>query len=540
MKKSSKAINNIWMLTREYGDLAGAGGVKDVTDQLSRALAKWNGRKVSVVLPLYGFIDPVAHGFTSLSDPLDQGRSLVYEVDMNYDGEERRESVQVWHGKSARVDLYLLDSPRFREKKDVYTYTAEEEAEDPYKAQGEGHFDYFAMNLLLQKGALQLILLLRQKPDILHCHDGHTAVLPAIVEETPWLRSYFRGTGCLVTIHNAGAGYHQDVFDLPFAQAITGLPRHVILKSRLQDAFDPLIAAGLYARVNTVSENYAAELQNGVEDEQTGWLGHHLLDMGCLLEGITNGVDPQTFDPTKGEDIGLAAAYDITDDRSMAGKQRCKSALIEALAVRKQEDGVRQYGYLDKERQCPLFSFIGRLSAQKGVDILHDAVLEPALQGKDFQIVILGGGTTRMERELIALTERSESAGKICFLAGYNSQLANTVYSAGDFFLVPSRYEPCGLTDFIAQLFGNLPIVHHVGGLVKVLDNRTGFSYVDNSPTALAQAMERAMEAYRDRQSIRTMQKEAVRIIEEKFTWNVVKNHYLQLYKKAIEDKLTK
>ena len=104
------------MLTREYGALAGAGGVKDVVAQLSRALARWSARKVSVVLPLYGFIDPALHGFSPLADPLFDTKELEYQVDMNYSGEERRESLRVWYTKDQRVTVYLLDSPRFQEK----------------------------------------------------------------------------------------------------------------------------------------------------------------------------------------------------------------------------------------------------------------------------------------------------------------------------------------------------------------------------------------------------------------------------------------
>ncbi len=537
MKKTKQSVGNIWMLSREYGGLAGAGGVKDVAEQLSRALAAWSGRKVSVVLPLYGFIDPVRHGFSSLQDPEQQGKELGFEVDMNYADQERQEKVTVWYAKSARVHIYLLDSPRFREKKGVYTYTSADELENPAWQRGEGHIDYFAMNLLLQKGAIQLLLFLQECPDIIHCHDGHTAVLPAIIAETSWLKSYFRRAAFLVTVHNAGVGYHQDVADLPYAQAMTGLPWSVILKSRLAGNFDPFIAAGHYAVMNTVSEKYATELQESIDDEQTGWLGHHLLDIGARLEGVTNGVDPEAFDPGKGEKIGLAAAFDPRDDTRMAGKQQCRDVFIQDLARSGSLIGVNQYGTLDGNCDGPLFTFIGRLSAQKGVDILHGALLELSKRETNFQMAILGSGTAALEHEIIALTKQSENMGRFCFLEGYSPEIANKIYSAGDFFLVPSRYEPCGLTDFIAQLFGNLPIVHHVGGLVKVKDGQTGFAYRENSIASLAQVMERALQAYRDKQLIRKMQKEAVRLIEERYTWKEVKKHYLQLYKKALLEK---
>ena len=104
-----------------------------------------------------------------------------------------------------------------------------------------------------------------------------------------------------------------------------------------------------------------------------------------------------------------------------------------------------------------------------------------------------------IEEDLIGLTRAKENKGRICILRGYDQQLASQVYAAGDFFLIPSRYEPCGLTDYIAQLFGNPPIVHNVGGLVKVQDGKTGFAYIDHSSAALMGAMQKAMQVYRSK-----------------------------------------
>ncbi len=527
-------MKNIWMLSREYGELAGTGGVKDVALQLSRALARWPGRQVSVVLPKYGFVEPELYSFAPLADPLFSEKRLEFPVDMNYVAVERHEIIQVWFAKQERVSIYLLDSPRFQEKNDVYTYSNEDEKNDPWKKQGEGHFDYFAMNLLLQKGALQLIMLLQQKPDIIHCHDGHTAVLPAIINENSWLSSYFRSSGCVVTVHNAGRGYHQEVSDLPFAHAMTSLPLKVIMKSRLNGSFDPLIAAGHYAVLNTVSENYARELQETMDDEMTDWFGHHLLDMGVKLEGVTNGIDPDDFNPAQGVEMGLGFSFDPLDDFSMDGKEKCKNLFISHLAVREEMAGIDQHGWLEEGLDYPLFTFIGRLSHQKGIDILLQAIRLLLKQKQKYQIIILGNGGAEIVKELIEITEEPGREGRVCFLSGYNPNLANRVYGAGDFFVIPSRYEPCGLTDFIAQLFGNLPIVHHVGGLVKVIDGVTGFSYDQNSPEILATTMIRAMNVHENAQMIRKMQKQAVQNIETNYTWKVVMKSYLKLYKKSI------
>lgn len=577
MKKAAAAINTIWIITREYGTLAGAGGVKDVTRQLAAALAR-SGRAVSMVLPLYGFMDPEPLGFSRLD--------LTFDLDMSYPQEERRESVSVWHQRS-EIDLYLIDSPRFREKTGIYTYTAQDERHNPTHRQGEGHYDYFAMNLLLQKASLCLMIRLGQRPDIIHCHDGHTALIPALVREQDGFRHYFQETGFAVTIHNAGIGYHQEIYDLPFAQVITGLPVRVIEDNLLDGAFDPFLAASAYAVLNTVSENYARELRETDDDLLTGGLGHTLQDRGVVLQGVTNGIDPADFDLKDYASLGLAAGFQPGVPQSLleegerplkstpphrplprerrragvreaaqpppglppsgggelrkgtlqGGKAICRAALCAAISDRSLTT-VRQNGEIVSRPDQALFTFIGRLSAQKGVDKMIEALKYLLPLDPDFQILIMGNGPKEIEEPLIKMTHDPRYLGRVCLLRGFDPIVANQVYAAGDFFLIPSRYEPCGLTDFIAQLFGNLPIVHHVGGLVKVVDGETGFAFHLHSGLALAETMRRALAIFRSSPSvITTMQRSAVTLIHERYTWDKVKDRYLKLYDAARESR---
>jgi len=528
-KQRTTQIKKIWMVTREYNGLAGSGGVKDVCRQLAEALARAK-KKVTVVLPLYGFMDPEQCELK----PLD----LVFSVDMNYAQEERRETVQIWQRKYNGVHLYLVDAERYREKRGIYTYTAEEEAENPANRQGNAYVDYFAMNILLQKATLALCVLLAEKPDVIHCQDAHTAVLPAMIREQEGYRHYFHHTGALVTVHNAGFGYHQEVGDLPFAKEICGLPYRFILDHLLDGKFNPFLAASSSAVLNTVSENYARELQHTDDDALTGWLGHRLLTRGVILEGITNGINPADFDPgceggESAADLGLAAPYDPAKGK-LTGKQTCKEALLRAIE-NNNIDGIEQSGTLNFTPDQPLFTMIGRLTAQKGVDVLMPALRALLDQDDRFQVLIQGTGAPEIEEDLITLAAAEANRGRICFMRGFNATLANQIYAAGDFFLIPSRYEPCGLTDFIAQLAGNIPIVHHVGGLVKVVDGVTGFAYQEHSSEALMAAMSRAIQVFREQPAvIRTMQKEAVLNIHKHYTWDKVIEHYLRLYHDAV------
>ncbi len=522
------------MFTREYGALAGVGGVKDVAAQLSRSLARWTGRAVKVVLPLYGFMNPREMDLSRLPDPDFPDKALEYDVTMNYTDRARKERVRVWHKVVDRVHIYLLESQRFQEKRGVYTYTREDFQRESWKIPGAGHVDFFAMNLLLQKGGLDLIMILGEHPQVIHCHDGHTAVTPAIMRECPGYNHYFRTTASLVTIHNGGIGYHQEVSDLPFVQAITGLPQAVINDCCLDHSFDPFIAASRYSLISTVSENYARELQETDNDYLTGWLGHRLQDDGVVIAGVTNGIDPLAFDTKAPEDLGIAAAYDIRDETDgLDGKIACKQELLRRVAQMPADPDGDRVGYLTETLDWPLFTFIGRLSDQKGIDILTEAMSLFLAEEPEAQVLCLGNGGEREEADLARAAADPNNIGRVCFLRGFNSKLANRVYAAGDFFVIPSRYEPCGLTDYIAQLFGNLPIVHHVGGLVKVVDGETGIGYQDNSPENLSKAMHRAVLMYRDKQLIRKMQRAAVEKIDQHYTWNGVMKKYVDLYKKT-------
>ncbi len=528
-----KMMKNIWMLSREYGDIAGAGGVKDVVCQLAEALAGWNGRTVQVVLPRYGFINCPDWGFIPLADPACSGRNLRLQVDMHQQDHAIREEISFFHRRINRVHLYLVEAERFRQKSDVYTYSEADERRVWWQHRSMGHHDYFAMNLLLQKAALELIIALDQTPDIIHCHDGHTAVLAAMIRENGGYRTYFRRSACLVTIHNAGHGYHQEIADIPYARAITELPTHVVDNNQLDRKFDPLLVAGQYALLNTVSENYARELQETDNDRMTGWLGHELLRRGVVIEGVTNGIEPRLFSPASDEE-NLPLRFDPgSQAEELPGKRFRQQALVEQLSIGQGPVGVECFGRLSTVMKGPLFTFIGRLSEQKGVDILIEAMSLLLREFAEARLLVLGSGSGELESRLIDLSEEEPFVGRVCFLQGFHSELAGEIFAAGDFFIIPSRYEPCGLTDFIAQLYGTIPVVRHVGGLVKVIDGTTGIAYSGESAADLREALVRAMTLYDNKAEVRRIQRQAIREIFNKYTWNKVMQRYLDLYRRA-------
>ena len=517
-------LTEVKMVTREYEGIAGAGGVKDVVQQLSEALVK-TGIKVKVFMPRYGFVNGEAKGF-ALTD-------VNFEIDMNYAHEERREKVSFWHNSINNVDVFLIEAERFAEKRGVYTYTAEDEKLNPMHRKGEGHFDYFAMNVLLQKAAILYDLWFGSKTPLFHCHDGHAAILPALIHELDGLRQFFKKSSSLITIHNAGIGYHQDVRDLPFAKAITGLPWKVINSSLLNGSFDPFLAGAQYGPINTVSENYARELQETDIDATTGWLGHALKSRGIKIEGITNGIDPKKYDPTQPEKLGLPAGFDPLHG-DMKGKQVCKQELLKRIKDKDTGDCIC-YGTINRDIGLPIITSISRLTEQKGMDCFAQALIQMFDEKEDFVCIVMGSGAPEIEAQLKAVAENPNAQGRMALLLGYDEKMANLVYAAGDFFVIPSRYEPCGLTDFIAQLFANLPVVRETGGLVKVKDGFNGFTYKEFSPFALKNALYRAVRIWKENLDfIEQMQKNGIMNIYKNYTWDKVVKKYIRLYEKAV------
>lgn len=529
-------VSEIWMVSREYGDLAGAGGVKDVVFQLARTLGRDPRRKINVILPRYGFMAPESDGFEAVMDPLFPHQELVLFIDIDQPGRPMTEVVRFHVKELDGVHLYLVEGERFREKKAIYTYTEEDEKSVFWKKASQGHVDYFAMNVLLQKAALDLLIALDIRPDIIHCHDGHTALLPAMIREIPGYKSYFRGSATVVTLHNAGRGYHQEIADLAFAASVTGLSPQLIQDNRLEDKFDPLLIAGGYSLMNTVSENYARELMDTDSDYMTGWLGRTLKARNIELRGITNGIDPELNNPKVIAGGDPDFSYDPLDpDDDLSGKARCRDELVALLEEGVASQHMRQHGRL-QQMESTLFTFVGRINADKGVDAL--LVVLPTLLERypESQVVLLGNGMVELEEQLVALAEKAEFAGRFCFLEGYDLDLARLVFAAGDFFMIPSRFEPCGLTDFIAQLYGTIPVVRHVGGLVKVQDGRTGLAYDRGSTEALLTALERAI--LMPKKERRIIQQQAVAEIFARYTWDKVVQQYLDLYREAREQQL--
>jgi starch synthase len=346
--------------------------------------------------------------------------------------------------------------------------------------------------------------------DIMHCNDWQTGLAPAYLH---WSRQ--PGTPSLMTIHNLA---YQGVFP-PSLVPQLGLP---------PESFDingveyygnmSFLKAGVYyaSRVNTVSPTYAREIQS----EPLGFGMHGLLtSRGAALEGILNGVDTTAWDAAT--DRALSATYDA---QSLARKARNTSTL-------------RQRFGLNPSSAVPLIGIVSRLISQKGIDLVVAAA--ERIVAMPAQLLVLGTGDTAIERELSALAERHR--GTIAFMRGFDEALSHLIEAGADIFLMPSRFEPCGLNQMYSQRYGTPPIVRRTGGLAdsvvdctaETLAAGTGSGFVFDEPTsdALLAAIARAVHAWHTPSLWRKIQRAGM---AKDFSWNASARRYLGLYQSML------
>ena len=558
-------------VARECAEIVAAGGVGDVVLQLALECVK-QGLHSTIFLPHYGrysherqraLADRIAAMLPWEHRNVRYLEPAAHDIPMAYaDSPHRTEPAAIEtieFSGPARLQVAQVVADRFVGKQRPYTYTADEVkailessrgggmvcgAEPPPKAfplqEGSGHFDYFAMNLLLQKAALAWIEKQR-RPVIVHCHDAHTAMLPMMAKlaepASPCADSRF-----VVTAHNCGVSYRQRCADLRFVAAASGLPPAAVSQCVIDGEVDPFAAAALYAdHLTTVSDGYAWEVQgarlstSGGDADLRGF-SEFLARNSIPLEGITNGVSAALKGP---EAIRRQVGLRLADVGGFGWKPAFRMRFAKRISKRELDPtwGVRsadRHGSLRGlgDRGC-LFTFVGRWTGQKGVDIAVRAAQEVLGTNAEAGLCVLGEGNQPFVFSgLLRLAE--EFPGRVAVIKGFSDSLAARIYAAGDFLLVPSRYEPCGLIDMIAQLNGNLPIVNQVGGLSKVVDGVTGLGYFATTDRenlrGLAGAMRRALALAADPDALRRMQQAADREVREKYNWTATLKRYAGLY----------
>ena len=398
---------------------------------------------------------------------------------------------------------YTFDIPGYTDRPGIYL--------DPNS--GHGYWDEFERFLAVQIAVLDTLTRWDLQPDVLHCHDHHTALIPFMAQKCAVFKS-LSSTPSIITVHNAEYHGNQDMGKRFLLPDFDGFNAGLL---EWAGELNPL-ACGLRCawKISTVSPSYMEELRissNGLE-----FL--FKMEAGKSI-GILNGIDPEVWNPAtdtyldehytlKGSTKEHSTCLDVTE-----GKAYHKHALCQEYK-------------LDLDR--PLFAFIGRLVDQKGADLLAAVIRGLHEQGKELNFILLGTGDPRLEAEFRKLDE--EYVGYFNAKLAYNEALARQMYAGVDFMVMPSRVEPCGLNQLYAMRYGTIPIVRSIGGLKDSVpdisnSNGLGIQFDSFSYEALEQAILRASELYTDQNAIHSLRE---RIMLQDHSWQKVTKEYDELY----------
>jgi starch synthase len=472
----------VLFLAAEMAPYVKTSGVADVVGSLPKALRSL-GIDARVAIPRYARIDAARLGL----------RTELDCVQVPLDGS--RTSVRVLRGQVAPdLPVYLIDSPQHFGREGVYGYPDD----------GERF-------VLFCRAALEMLAPLGWQPDIIHCHDWHTGIVPN------WLKTIYKdsavlgGAASIYTIHNL---QFQGVFGSRVLE-VAGLESQGFLyhpeMADLANVVD-LMARGVYFAdmVTTVSERYAREITTPEFGERLDPL---LRERGDRLQGVLNGIDPALVNPATDPHIARRFTADTLDARA------------ENKADLQREAG------LEPNPAVPLIGMVSRLVDYKGLDLLEQA-FEPMMDTLPVQFVLMGTGDQHYHTLLSRLT-RAHPGRAAAFLT-FNSPLSQRIFAGSDIYLMPSRVEPCGLSQFISLRYGCIPVVRRTGGLADTItdfDPNTGagngFSFDRYHYQDLFATVVRAVEAWRRPAEWRRLQERGMRA---DYSWASSARRYAEIY----------
>ena len=458
------------------------GGLADVVGALPRALAA-SGHQVSVYLPRYRQ--------TKLTNP----QTVVSSITVPFDDRYRFCSV-VTEGNHSGIDFYFVDYPPYFDRDALYGTPS---GDYPDNAE---RFALFSRAVLEASKILGV-------PNIFHCHDWQSALVPVLLRTQYVEDPAFRQVGTVFTIHNMG---YQGLFP-PDILPLLMLPWDLFTITRMEFFGNVNFLKGALVEsdyVTTVSRKYSQEIQT---TEYGFGLEGVLRDRAATVTGILNGVDYDEWSPQK--DKFIAAKYSPQD---LSGKAKCKQDLLEA------------FGVSGADPRLPVIGIVSRFAAQKGFDLISQ--IADRLAREEMIVVALGAGDKQYEEMFQRLHKQFPQ--KIAVKVAYDNAIAHKIEAGSDMFLMPSKYEPCGLNQIYSLKYGTVPIVRATGGLddtIEPWDPRTGkgtgFKFTEYKGEALLLTIREALRAFRDQSSWQTLMRNGM---NKDFSWNASAKEYARVY----------
>ena len=472
----------VLFVTSEAQPFAASGGLADVSGSLPQALRR---RLIGtrIVMPLYDEIPQ------NLKDEMRVITSLSVPVAW------RRQYCGVFEARWGGVIYYFLDNQYYFKRSGLY-----------------GHYDDAERFAFFSRAVLEMLPFIDFKPDIIHCNDWQTALVPTYYSLFYGQNQWYQGIKTIFTIHNI---QYQGKYGTELYEEVVGIPPH----QRSVLDWDGCInfmkgAIETANRVTTVSPSYAWEIRDP-------WFSHGLDPIlnarSWKLCGILNGIDTDSYNPET--DIQIYNNFSVDD---LSGKAENKRKLQERLSLEQNPD-------------VPIIAMVTRLVSHKGLDLVK-AALDQMMREEYIQFVILGSGDWEYESFFQSMQDRYP--GRLCACHGFIPELSRKIYAGADMFLMPSKAEPCGLSQMIALRYGTIPIVREVGGLRDSIQDSAngdgnGFTFKNYDAMDMLGAVRRAIAGYWQRDGWNVLVKRAM---TWDLSWNRSAGDYINLYKTVINE----
>jgi starch synthase len=488
---------NVLFVTSEVFPYSKTGGLADVSNSLPQALNSL-GNDVRIISPKYG--------------QLDERRLQIHEIKrlkelkIQVNGKDTKFSIKssFIHGKNTKAQMYLLESNDYFKNKGIYQNS---KTKKDFPNNDERY-------LFFCTAVIEILEILQWKPDVIHCNDWQTGLIPALIKTTYKDNSYVSDIKTLFTIHNLAyqGNFPKSTFEK------TGMPESVLTeKGGLHFGKFSYLKTGLnYAdKISTVSQKYCEEIRSDKE-------------YGCGLEdvlnarkkdmvGILNGIDYSIWNPNVDKLIPYRYTY-----QEVPLKYENKRELLSKYKI-------------EFDEEIPMIGVISRLVDQKGFDLIEKIM--PALMKENVQMIILGAGEEKYQKYLKKAEKKYKS--KLAVHIGFDEELAHYIEAASDMFLMPSKYEPCGLNQMYSLRYGTVPIVRNTGGLADtIVDYRkpkgNGFLFDNYDADDLMKTIKSALELFQDKNKWFKLVREGMAL---DFSWKVSALKYMKLYKEVSSKK---
>ena len=471
---------NILFITSEAEPFCKTGGLADVAGSLPVALAA-SGQRTAVLLPLY---DTIAQSWRDQMTRVWEGYT-----DLAW----RHEPCALWKLERRGVTWYFVDNEQYFKRPELYGYYDDGE-----------RFAFFC------RAVTELLPLLPEKPDVVHCNDWQTALVPIYIRDEAVREEFYKSVRTVITVHNIE---YQGRYGRETVEDLFGLDAGWFTGGTLAFDGDVNLLKGAIVTadaVTAVSPTYAQELKYA-------YFAHGLESVMQMVEGklhgVLNGIDMERYDPAS--DPNLTANYSL---RRMAGKAKDKAALQRMMGLAERKD-------------TPVVAMVSRLVSHKGLDLVCETL--DYFMEKDMQLVVLGKGDGKYES--FFSWAQAKYPGRVAVHLGYSESLAMQIYAGADLFLMPSKSEPCGLSQMIAMRYGAVPIVRETGGLKDTVHAYeawngagNGFSFTNYNAGDMCYVIGEAVDLYHQKpEAYKALRK---RGMAEDFSWARSAKKYREIY----------